>query len=96
MHARVVTGQYVPGKEDEIAQVAKEALETHMKPQEGFKNQIFLVDPANNKFLAITLWEEEAHAHKNFPETYQHAKDSAQQHLTADPVAETYEVRNFE
>jgi heme-degrading monooxygenase HmoA len=96
MHARVVTGQYVPGKEDEIAQVAQEALEKQMKPQEGFKNRIFLMDPTTNKFLAISLWEEEAHAQKNFPTTYQQAKESAQQHLTADPVAETYQVRYFD
>ncbi len=84
-------------EESEIAQVAKESLEKHMKHQEGFKKiEYSLLIPIITNFLRSLCGKRKLMSQKNFPTTYQQAKVGAQQHLTADPIAETYQVRYFE
>src|SRR5437764_14902490 len=62
MYARVVTGQYQPGKLDEGEQIYRESILPEARQQPGFKGALGLVDRSSGKAISITLWQTEANA----------------------------------
>ena len=62
MYARVVIGQYKPGKLDEGMQIYRESMLPEARQQKGFKGATALVDRSTGKGISITLWQTEADA----------------------------------
>ena len=62
MYARVVTGQYHPGKLDEGEQMYRQSILPEARQQPGFKGAIGLIDRSSGKAISITFWENEASA----------------------------------
>ena len=57
MHARVVTGQFQPGKLDEAIKIYRDSVMPISKEQKGFNGAFFLTNSNTNKTVSITLWE---------------------------------------
>jgi heme-degrading monooxygenase HmoA len=98
MYARVTTVQAQPGKADELVQFVRETVLPIAKQQHGFSGMFILADPANNKGMAITMWETEADmaAGEASDGYYTQQLAKAARYLAAPPVRETYEVRTKE
>ena len=60
MYARVLSATVQPGRLEELARAVQEAVQTTIKPRQGFKQALVLTDPSTNKVMAISLWETEA------------------------------------
>jgi quinol monooxygenase YgiN len=92
MYARVVSGQYQPGKMDEGIQLFRDFLTPAAKEQ-GSKGLLGLVDRATGKAISITLWETEADLQAS--ETsgyYQEQLAKFAPLFTGPPQREVYEV----
>ena len=94
MYARVVTGQYYPGKSDEGEQLYRQSILPETRQQPGFKGAIGLVDRSSGKAISITFWETEASAQASgASSSYGQAQLAKVASLfAAVPVVETYEV----
>ena len=94
MYARVVTGQYQPGKLDEGEQIYRESILPEARQQPGFKGALGLVDRSSGKAISISFWQTEANAQASgVSSSYgqaQMAKIASL--LAAAPLIETYEV----
>jgi heme-degrading monooxygenase HmoA len=56
MHARVTTGQFLPGKIDELMPFYESAAQ-QQKGMKGFVSTQLLTDRAANKFMVVTVCE---------------------------------------
>jgi heme-degrading monooxygenase HmoA len=94
MYARVVTGQYQPGKLDEGEQMYRESILPEARRQPGFKGILGLVDRSSGKAISITLWQTEADAQASgASSSYGQAQlTKIASLLAAAPTIETYEV----
>ena len=94
MHARIMSGQVQPGKEDELTNIYRDSVIPAAKQQKGFKGGLLLVDPNTGKCVSISLWETEAHMTAG--ETGGYLREQVT-NLTptfaAPPVREAFEVR---
>ena len=94
MYARVVTGQYQPGKVDEGEQIYRESILPAARQQPGFKGALGLVDRSSGKAISITLWQTAANAQASgASSSYGQAQlAKVASLLTVAPTIETYEV----
>jgi heme-degrading monooxygenase HmoA len=94
MHARLIIGQYRPGKADEGMQMYRESILPEARQQRGFKGAMALLDRSTDKGMSITLWETEADAQASGTSTpyLQEQLARVASLLAAAPVVETYEV----
>ena len=94
MHARLIIGQYRPGKADEGMQLYRESILPEARQQRGFKGALGLVDRSTGKGMSITLWETEADAQASGTNTpyLQEQLAKVASVLVAAPSIETYEV----
>jgi hypothetical protein len=60
MYARVITGQYQPGKLDEGSQIFRDSIAPATRQTQGFKGVLGLGDRSTGKAIAIVLRETEA------------------------------------
>lgn len=60
MYARVITGQYQPGKLDEGSQIFRDSIVPAVRQTQGFKSVLGLEDRSTGKAIAIVLRETEA------------------------------------
>ena len=94
MHARIMSGQVQPGKEDELTNIYRDSVIPAAKQQKGFKGGLLLVDPNTGKCVSISLWETEAEMTAGESSGYlreQVAKLTPT--FAAPPVREAFEVR---
>lgn len=91
MNARIVVGQFQPGKIDEGVRHFRETVVTRAKKYPGFKGALMLTDPNTRKLVAITLWETEA-ALKATETGFQESAAQLAQTLAGPPTEECYEV----
>ena len=94
MHARIMSGQVQPGKEDELTNIYRDSVIPAAKQQKGFKGGLLLVDPNTGKCVSISLWETEADMTAGESSGYlreQVAKLAPT--FAAPPVREAFEVR---
>ena len=54
MYARVVTGQFQPGKLDEAIALFRDSVIAEIKQQQGFKGALLLRDSNTGKGITIT------------------------------------------
>ncbi|HEY6539375.1 MAG TPA: hypothetical protein VIZ18_00480 [Ktedonobacteraceae bacterium] len=94
MHARLIIGQFRPGKADEAMQMYRESLLPEARKQRGFKGAMALLDRSANKGMSITLWETEADAQASGTSSpyLQEQQANVASLFAAAPVVETYEV----
>ena len=94
MYARVVAGQYQPGKVDEVAQIFRESILPETKQQRGFQGVTFLGDRSTGKAMVISLWQTDADAQASgASSSYLQAKlAKVASLLTTAATIETYEV----
>jgi len=94
MYARLVIGQYHPGKADEGVQIYRESVLPEARQQRGFKGALGLIDRSTGKGMSITLWETEADAQVSGTNTpyLQEQLAKVASLFAAAPVVETYEV----
>jgi heme-degrading monooxygenase HmoA len=59
MYARVTTVQFQPGKIYEAQRIFREQIAPTIHEQPGSKGLLYLADPAINRALVITLWDDE-------------------------------------
>lgn len=60
--ARVLTARVAPGAMDRVAEIARDLAPAAVRQQAGFQYCLTLTQPAAGIFLAVTLWDSEAHA----------------------------------
>ena len=60
--ARVLTARVAPGAMDQVAEIARDPASANVRRQPGFRYCLALTQPAAGIFLAVTLWDSEAHA----------------------------------
>lgn len=60
--ARVLTARVVPGAIDRVAAIARDLVPDTVHLPPGFRYYLALTQPNNGIFLAVTIWESEAHA----------------------------------
>jgi heme-degrading monooxygenase HmoA len=93
MHARVVTGQSQPNKQDEETNVYRDNIVPAAREQKGFKGAFLLTNPNTNKFISITLWETEADMMAGEASGYlKEQLDKAAATFAGPPTTEHFEV----
>ncbi len=60
--ARLLTARVAPGAMDRVAAIARDLVPDTVGKQPGFTYYLALTQPNNGIFLAVTIWESEAHA----------------------------------
>ncbi len=60
--ARVLTARIAPGAVGRAADIARDVAPVAVGQQPGFRYFLALTQPDNGDFLAVTIWESEAHA----------------------------------
>jgi heme-degrading monooxygenase HmoA len=93
MHARVVTVQLQPGRNEEAIALFRDSVLPSAKQQKGFKGARLLTDSGTGKGIVVTVWESEADLKASESSGYyreQIAKFSGM--FAAPPVREIYEL----
>ncbi len=92
MYARMVTGQYQPGKIDEGVQIFLNSILPAARQQPGYKGAMALVDRTTGKAIAIGLRETAADMQATETSGYlQEQVAKVMPLLVGAPVVEVYE-----
>jgi len=93
MYARVVTGQYLPGKLEEGLQMYRDSIVPASMKTQGFKGALGLADRSTGKVIAITLRETVADMQATESSGFLQEQFAKIVHLFAGtPSVEVYEV----
>ena len=93
MYARIVTGQYQPGKIDEGLQIFHNSIRPSARQQPGYKGALGLVNRTTNKAIAIGLRETAADMQATETSGYLQEQFAKVMPLLAGaPAVEVYEV----
>jgi len=96
MHAKVVTFQIKPGRQEEVDRLFNEVIVPAAKKQKGFRGGMLLTDPGTGKATSVALWEtEEDIKESERSGFYQEWVAKLGDALSMPPVREIYKVSNL-
>jgi hypothetical protein len=91
MYARMVTGQIMPEKLDDIIQIWADSIGPEVKKQKGFLIARLMVDRQTNKVVSVGLWMSEADV-LNSAKWNRAQIDKFNDYFVSPPTVEIFEV----
>jgi len=96
MHAKVVTFQIKPGRQEEVDRLFREVIVPSAQKQKGFRGGMLLTDPATGKARSVALWDTEEDIRESERSGfYQEWVGRLNDALSMAPAREIYRVNNL-
>jgi heme-degrading monooxygenase HmoA len=92
MYTRLINAQVQPGKMDDFVQTFREQVLPDAQQEPGFKGIVMLKDAANNRVIAVVLWETEVDAQASIEGFQVRRFPKVAPYLAGKPTTETLEV----
>jgi heme-degrading monooxygenase HmoA len=92
MYARHVTCNLKPNQREELTQTFARDILPLLEKQNGFTDEIALVNSEDRQVIAISLWENKENADKYSRETYPQVLKSLTKFVEGTPEVRGYEV----
>jgi heme-degrading monooxygenase HmoA len=92
MYARHVTCNLKPNQRAELTQMFEREILPLLQKQNGFTDEIALVNPEGRQVIAISLWENKENADNYSRETYPQVLKSLAKFVEGTPEVRGYEV----
>jgi quinol monooxygenase YgiN len=92
MFARIVSLDLKPNTHKEFSELFDKQILPALRKQQGFKDEILLVDPGAPRVVAISTWDTRENADAYATKTYPEAVKSLAEVLSGSPAVQTYQV----
>jgi quinol monooxygenase YgiN len=92
MFARIVSLDLKPNTHKQFSEVFEKQILPTLRKQQGFKDEILLVDPGAPKVVAISVWETKENADTYNSKAYPEAVKSLATVLEGAPEVRTYQL----
>ena len=92
MFARIVSLDLKPNTHKQFSELFEKQILPTLRTQQGFKDEILLVDPGAPKVVAISVWETKENADTYNSKAYAEAVKSLATVLEGAPEVRTYQL----
>jgi quinol monooxygenase YgiN len=92
MFARIVSLNLKSNTHKQFSELFDKQILPALRKQQGFKDEILLVDPGAPKVVAISIWDSKENADAYETKTYPDAVKSLSEVISGSPEVQTYQV----
>jgi|ERR1700675_3224121 len=92
MFARIVSLELKPNTHKQFSELFEKHILPALRKQQGFKDEILLVDPGAPKVVAISIWETKENAEAYESKAYADAVKSLVEVLEGTPEVKTFQL----
>lgn len=94
MYARLVKGQFKPGKFESATRQLEDDVIPLLKKQHGFRDEISFFNEDNKEGFAISFWDNKADLENYTRDVYPQVHDKMVPYLEGKPLVRNFEVSN--
>ncbi len=94
MYARLVKGNFKPGKYDSATRLLEKDVIPLLKKQKGFRDEISFFNKGVEEGFAISFWDSKADLEKYERDVYPQVREKMGGLFEGQPMAKNFEVAN--